>query len=310
MTDPRPPLTDQDISAVLDGEADTDTVERVHADPAAGARLDAFRAVSQGVAARPVDPLPTDTVDQLIGSALAEAGAPSTPTDDPDAASTERVTPLAPPPGRKGTPVPRWLVAAAVVVLVAVGLGLVWSGTRGGDDGDLASSTAQTTTPSALNDQAGEGTASQGRAAPDAGGSADAESPEAAVPGATTPTTSGSGDGLPDFGTLPIIDLGRSADLDALQESLADRFPIDRATVAADERPAPESLARCATLMMQVFELDTGPRAVGLAQLGSRTLVVYEFEAPSVRDGRPTTFVTANDPDSCDAALSFERTPN
>lgn len=310
MTNPPPPITDEDLSAVLDGEADVETIERVQADPAARARLEAFRVASHGLGARTVTPLPAHTVDQLIGRALAEAEAPSASTGPPSSARVadpdEVVTPLAP-PRRKGARVPSWLVAAAVVVLVAIGLGLVWAGTQRNGDDDLASSSVQTSAPT--QERSNEDRAAEDGAASGGNDSSQGEAPGAALPG-SDPTSVPGANADPSFGGLPLVDLGRAPNLAALREAVAEGFPAGAPTVTDSDRPSPEAVTRCGNLMMQIFELEQAPRAVGLAQVGSQTLLVYNFEAPSVRDGRPTTFVTANDLDSCDAAFTFEREPN
>lgn len=129
-----PPIDDELVNAVLDGEADDATVARVREDPALAARLAELRAVAEAVA-EPVTPLSPEAVDQLVATALEAAG----PRDE-----------LAQRRSRRGwqNPVARWAVAAAVVLVAAGGAALaslddgreqVAQLTTGGDDADTES---------------------------------------------------------------------------------------------------------------------------------------------------------------------------
>lgn len=129
-----PPIDDELVNAVLDGEADDATVARVREDPALAARLAELRAVAQAVA-EPVTPLSPEAVDQLVATALEAAG----PRDE-----------LAQRRSRRGwqNPVARWAVAAAVVLVAAGGAALaslddggeqVAQLITGGDDADTES---------------------------------------------------------------------------------------------------------------------------------------------------------------------------
>src|SRR4051812_6395945 len=73
MTDHLPPLSDEDLSAALDGEAPPEVVARIAADPGAQARSAALAAVRNAVAEQP-DPLRAAAVDELIVGALAAVG--------------------------------------------------------------------------------------------------------------------------------------------------------------------------------------------------------------------------------------------
>ena len=108
MNDPLSPLSDEDLSAVIDGEASPAVIARVEADPRAQARLTALREAIARLQAEPAAPLDQKTVDRLITRALSPA---------PDGLSS--------PPSRAGrrTP-PSWLVAAVVLACMAIGLGL------------------------------------------------------------------------------------------------------------------------------------------------------------------------------------------
>lgn len=302
-----PPLTDEDLSAVIDGEADAPLVARVDADPAAQQRLQAMRAAAEALRATPVPGLDPSTIDSLIGRAISEGAQPE-PTASNDAGSAT-VTPLAPPRSASGTG-PRWLAAAAIVVLVAVGLALVWTGTRGSEE-----DTAAVTSTEASADQgagrAGEGSgpadpddgvATEDSASEDSAGEAPqpGDTPEAVPPGpvGSDPFTPGDPGGVPSLGSFDTIT--------DLREALRDDFPSG-APSSTDIAQDQALVDRCDLLMQEVFSLPADARAVGVAEVDGEDLLVYEYDAPSQRDGSPTTFVTANEPDSCDALLSFER---
>lgn len=290
MTDPRPPLSDDDLSALLDGEAAPDVAARVRDDPAAAARLEALRAAATAIHDLPVTPLPAATVDDLVGRALAAADGAATgpaPDDDPDAV----VAPLRP---RGGASVPRWLVAAAVVLLVAVGLSLVWSGR---DDRTETASTPPSAQDQASEEALDEDGAGDGDGATSGGVQSEevpAATPDQAIPGRGTEVT----------------DLGEFATLDDLRTSLARAFPTDRAAVDGAAAPSAAAVLRCQQLMTEVFVLEGEPTHIGQATVDGDPYLVYEFDAVSATDGTtPTTFLTVNDPTSCDAERSFERTP-
>lgn len=296
MTDPTPPLSDEDLSAVLDGEATPDVVARVQADPRARARLDAFRRVATSVGRAPVDPLAPSTVDDLVARALAEASGPAAATYPPPTGDPV-VTPLAPPRGNR--PAPRWLVAAAIVALVAIGLGLVWSGTNDGDADTLAGSG----TPNGADEaDGGAESASDASESPDEPLESEGPGVGAQPANPAVPTTTAAGDD--DL----VGDLGTFADADELRTALARSFPsastLTRGTIDRDDA----SLARCDQLNREVFEIDDGPTETAVATVDGDELFVFEYERVSFADETtPTTVVTAVAPDTCDQVLTFER---
>lgn len=300
MTDPTPPLSDEDLSAVLDGEATPDVVARVQADPQARARLDAFRAVATSIGRAPVDPLAPSTVDDLVARALAEASSPAAATYPPPTGDPV-VTPLAPPRGDRSAP--RWLVAAAIVALVAIGLGLVWSGTNDDDTDTLA---GDTSTSAESSDGAGGGEGSASDSAESSEEPTASEGPDGDVgqqpanPAVPTTTIDGDEDLVGDLGTF--------ADADELRTALARSFPpasaLSRGTIARDDA----SLARCDQLNREVFEIDDGPTETAVATVDGDRVFVFEYERVSFADETtPTTVVTAVAPDTCDQLLTFER---
>src|SRR5699024_3193844 len=126
--EPDNPFSDEELSSILDGEADAARVERVEADERARIRLEEWRrgtARGRGAAG----PRPPGEVDgRAIGRAAADAAPAGAPIST--LARPSRSSPRGP---------PRPLVAAVVVVLAAIGLGLIWSGTRVTDGDNTAS---------------------------------------------------------------------------------------------------------------------------------------------------------------------------
>lgn len=292
MTDPTQPLTDEDLSAVVDGEATPDVVARVQADPSARARLEAFRAAATSIGQTPVPPLDPTTVDGLIARAIHES---EEVAPEPDSAHDAVVAPL--PSRRGGRGAPPWLVAAGIAVLVAIGLGLVWSGTRSDPTDTVASgSSADSAEESAAVDRGeAEVTGEDGR---ETDGDASAgEQPTLEGPGST-----------PSDGAAGVDDLGPFADADALRSALATAFPpADQLTVSTT--PADDaSLVRCDQLSRAVLEITGGPTRQALATVAGDPVFVFEYERASFADETtPTTVVTAVAPASCDQLLTFER---
>lgn len=287
MTSEPPPLTDEELSAVLDGEADPDIAARAQVEPAARARLDELRAVRLALGRAPLPALHRTTIDGLIARALDESDQPV----------------VAPPVSRSGhTATPRWLVAAAIVALVAVGLGLVWSGRDRGND-------VSTTASGQLSnrDKSGAGGGADGKAQGQSSPERSSGSPRGGQ------TDAAAADGTPRSELSPqstaVIELGEYRTLSDLRAALKTSFPTDSPSANGLEAPSQATVERCAALMTQVFQLPNPAGHIGRARVAGRDVLVYEFEAPSARDGAATTFITVNEPQTCDAQLSFERTP-
>jgi hypothetical protein len=296
MTD-HPAPTDEDLSLALDGAADDDLLARIEADPAARARLDRMRRAAALVAA-PVAPLDDEVVDGLISTAV-------------DA-------PVAPPrPARRPSGAAPWLVAAAVILLMAVGLSLVWAG-RGADD-DQASATFQDKTAETA------GASSDGE--PDSSfGSQEGTGAGMAAGGHGAPTTTAS----PTASTaadLPILYLGSYASGDALREATATSFadawkasgsPLSydtgapRSDEASSARAVPRAptdaaIDRCAQQLQVTLSTEAPPIQTGYARVDGKDVLAYEFATPSARTGKETTLVAAVGVDACDAVVIFER---
>lgn len=278
MTSPTP-FSDEELSAAIDGDLDADRSAALEADPIARERRDALAAAAQAVARR-VDPLDPAVVDGLIAGAL-------------DA-------PLAPAAPRRGSRGPQpWLVAAVVAVLVAVGLGLVWSG-RNADQEQRASFDTVGASIGAEDSGAAKGDG--------ADASSSASEMESGAPTTTAPPASA----LP-----PAVALGEFASGDDLRSALAEAFPTaDAATTTSGEvgtessvlaPPPAGALERCGDQLEVTLDLDDPPTRTGYATVDGRAVLVYEFDAPSFADGTPTTLVAAVGQDACDQVVIFQR---
>lgn len=298
MTDFPTSLSDEELSAILDGEAGPQIADRLSGDPAAQARLQELTA-ARDLIRTPVEPLDAATVDQLVAGAIAAGGAPATHAGG-GALDDQVVAPLAPRSTRRAPT--QFLVAAAVVAMVAVGLALVWSGTRVSDEPtETATELPDTADPNGARDR--------GTSNDDAGGSAEAEPAE--VP-----------DDAPDgHGAVPstipadeaeeaaeLVDLGHFRSENDLRNELRAAFPPGAGTVPDDEAPSVASVDRCTEQARTILgdEVDGEPTGQGLAVLDARDTLVFEFAATSVT-GEPTTLVSVVDLQTCDLVLNFYR---
>ncbi len=261
--DPRDPTDGTDdelVSAVLDGEASADEVARVRSDPALAARLEEFRRAAAALAAQP--PLPAAERRALLDRALDDTAdgrdlAPGTPPPGP-------VAPPGPRRPRRLPPAP--LVAAAVIVLVAVGVALILTG-QGGDTN--RASTKQSS-------GAATDTGAASRAAPGDASAAGGVGPHG-LPETASPTTTAGG------AAPPVPYLGTFADGDQLRSALA---PLDPAQLQPSSpppstaAPAPYTsaqLQRCAQVP-RGYEPQLGPPlAYAQADVAGDRVVVISF---------------------------------
>ncbi len=269
MNDPLPPLSDEDLSAVIDGEAGPGLLARVEADPRAQARLVTLRRAIAGLQGDPVIPLDQATVDQLIARALAPAAA--------------EVTAL-PPRASRRTP-PSWLVAAAVVACMAIGLGLV------------------------LSDRSNSGTTTIAASDQKSSGSADLESEAGAPSGPHDLATTVSGNGYE--AAIDTVELGSFATDDALRNALKEQFPGQN-TATTGSASAPGSLTdlqvtRCQTQVQNVLSITAEPTHVGQALVAGAAVLVYEFPASSITGSTPVPIVAAVTVETCAQVFTFQR---
>lgn len=312
MTD-RAPITDEDLSEHLDRRAAPDVAARIAADPNAQVRLEALRNASRALADTPIRPLDGATVDQLVSRALLASDDQGTPDGDHPATA---VTAL--PSGPKAADAfggdvasgglaltahqarrmpPTWLVAAAVILVVALGIGLVVSGrdTRGNDQAVKTAATESTAGNQGSASNSTDATSSDAAAAGQA-------SEHGAASGAAPSTTQG-----PAFSAARAVDLGTFATPRALRTALADRFPDAPATASSGGAPATTALQRCGTQVAVTLNLKSDPLRVGYATVEGRQVLVYEFASTSFTDQTPTTLIAAVGNQSCDPVVTFER---
>jgi len=287
MTDDHTPTTDELASADLDGEVTPDEHARVESDPLLRARREELRSASAALTT-PVPPLDPSVLDEVVRRAMdeadvADAGAAALTTTGPVRSLPERRARRGPPP---------FLVAAAVVALVAIGLAVVLSSrsrtqsslagkATAGDTGDKSASAG--------------GSAAERRAvpaAPDATGGPTGEAPSAALD----------------------RDLGEFASADALREALRARFPAP-APVAGQgtTRPATSfsqtQVDRCTGViearderLRQKDRLHVAP-----ATIRGEPVLVLEYRTTAVVGKGPTTRVVAVGIAACEDRINFER---
>lgn len=307
MTEPLPPLSDEDLSAALDGMAGPDVEARIQADPSALARLGALRAASEAIGDAPT--VGPEAFDALIIRAI-EVG-----TDPAADARTEDATVVTPPTTPDGVVTPlaprrrvsagaqRWLVAAAVVALVAIGLGLVYSGTR-----DNRTQTAATGIQQDRNAASGETDATASR--DDGKESSGAEANDHAFDAA--PGQSGA-EAVPELEAdamepADLHQLGSFEDVSSLRTMLRAGFPQDAPTVEGD-RPNNAAVTRCNDFIQTVLgdvSLSPDPDEVGQATVDGDEYLIYEFSVTDNADVG-SKLITAAEPQSCDLLFTFVR---
>jgi hypothetical protein len=281
-----PTPTDEELSLVLDGEAGDELVARVEGDPAARARLEELRRTTDALRASSVPPLADGAVDDLVATALDTPIAPGRPA----APARSRAVP--------------WLVAASVLILVAVGLTLVWSGRSADDEQAGGARSSDATAEAALTESAPQGDASAGASAPLGGH------------GSPTTTPSAQSSRTAD---LPVPYLGAYASGDELRAATATSFaaaaevtstataPGTGSTTKASSAPTDAAVDRCAQQLQVTLNLKAPPTGAGYATVDGRDVVAYEFPATSARDGKDTTLVAAVGVAACDQVVIFER---
>jgi hypothetical protein len=234
---------DELVSAYVDGEATPEEVAAVEADPHLLARVEVLRAVARAVASAPVAPAPEDARETSIAAALAAAG------------SHAEVTDLAAVRARR--PLRVLSIAAAVLIALAIGAGLLAQANR-----DSTSSSAAKTSA------AGSGASSSSSS------SAAADERAAADQAAPTPNT---------FGALAAPDLGDYDDAAVLVAAAKGRLDATKSTggspsaagPAAGSATAPQDSAAAGGA-----EAATCPRPVDVV-----------FEGVARLDGAPVTVV-------------------
>jgi len=264
MSDATNDSTDELLSADLDGETTPAEHDRIAADPERRSRQAELGSASRLAGQKP-PALDTAMVDDSISRAL-------------DALPTNDVGPLIHrrEPGRRRSarsgPVP-WLVAAAAVLLGAIGLRLII--------------TAKPPSQRAAKSTAGA-----------AHRSGTTTTPLSSAPEAAS--------------AAPLASLGDFASSAALRSALAARTPPARSTTSADRSPKLSAGQgdRCATVIeaRNPQLLRSNRRAVVSATIAGESVLVLEYQARAVTgSARQTTRVIAMGAAACDERLDFER---
>jgi hypothetical protein len=319
MTDPPEPLTDEYLSASLDGEATSPegeasapddasarpAVDRIASDPAAAARHEQLREAAR-VIGRDVAPLADEVVDDLVTEALASADQDQDDNADPD--PEDVAVPVR--TGRRRSGPPLWSVAAALVVLVALGLSLIYRGTSGDRHGETA--TTASTQPATATESAASPTSSvSGSKARSKSNTTDgaATNFDAVNPDATGPQLSGSGSSpVPQAKQVapkgPVLDLGEYASKDALRQATRKGFP-KALPLRHSVQVSLAQVVRCAGL------IDNSPLPVrqritqAAATVDGTAVLVYQYKATPSSSGAPRTLIVTMGPAACDPELVF-----
>jgi hypothetical protein len=278
MTQEPDELLDELLSADLDGETSPQEHDRIESDPELRSRRDALRAAAL-IAAQPPSPLPPATVDRMVQRAIDEAHG----EDRHSRASVRSFSSSQSARARwRQTPA---LVAAVVVLLVAIGIGLIV--------------TAPSRQPS--------DTASRGLASQEANKSAGATGDQG------SPTSTGSRSGASEGPTGTPNNLGF---LGSFTSSTALRSALEAKLPSIQPVPAPAGFHvsagqadRCSAVIEAREPTLTRPNRLTTvaASLGGEPLVVLEYRARAVTSARTTTRVVALGAAACDEVLNFER---
>lgn len=289
MSDFEPTPDDLVVSAVLDGVASPDEVERVGADPVLTARLARFRSVAAAVGA-PVAPVDRAVREAHLTRALAEAVPAGMAGPPPPPPATPPQSPPAGPPidlaaaraRRHHRPrhVAVLSAAAVVVLLVAVAAFLTRAADPGGGGGDdevaatdrpTFESSADSGAEAAVQVDPRPGSATPSPDAPVAGpASTVAEAPAADSAGSAGAAESALG--------APLPDLGRFTEAAALVTRVRLELASGARDLATDE-PCRDDFAVPVMLL-------------GRASVGGAEGLVYVETAPSV--GRRVWLVAAD----------------
>lgn len=255
MTDqaPHPHLDDEDLSALLDGEAgDERSVAHLASCSSCGARHQALAGARDALRSAAVAPLAGAVLDRLVSAALeAPAEAPTPAPVVPIDRSRARGRRLSSPP-------PAWLLGAVASIAVLAGLaGLLRAG--GGDDDD------RSLTDSALpaEESAGDDAFAEGGVENEAAAAVD-----------------------PELVTADLGDIGDAAALTAaLDAPNAQAFAAGRAVAGDDTSSDADEAAPAAPTTLVGPTAGAGGRvAAGAAPAGTRAQCRAEAEAAG--DGR------------------------
>lgn len=270
---PDEPLDDL-LSADVDGETSPAEHARIESDPELRSRREALKAAAT-VAALPPTPLAPAVVDRIVEHAMDGSradGGRAAPVRSASSGSRARARWRQPPV----------LVAAAVVLLGAIGIGLIVTAPSGRHRTDTSASAAKGLTTD-------KAAGAEGR-------------------GVSPPSTRAGGSGSTDQNAVAF--LGRFASVGELRAALQTTLPPVASAPAPEGSQVSSGQAdRCATVVEARDPALTRPNrqtTVG-ASLAGRPLVVLQYRARAVKSGRQTTRVVALGAAACDEILDIER---
>lgn len=224
MSDFEPTPDDLTVSAVLDGVASSEEIERVAADPRLASRLAQFRVVAEAVGG-PVPLVDTTVREAHLARALAEGTSAAAPPPPPPPPPPPETVDLAAARARRRTQ-PRYvaiLSAAAVLVLVvAAGAFLLQAGNSGGGGDAEVAATDQAPVESSGGTRADAAVPFEPDADADAG---TAPEPNSTAGGPATTIAGGSATESALDPTLP--DLGRFSKADDLVTRVRAELVLD-----------------------------------------------------------------------------------
>lgn len=288
MTNTPPPLTDEDLSAYLDDEVSPEVRARIEGDPKARERAQVLGRARDALRVAPVAPLSDDVVDSMIGRAIQELDSPDDAPVAPPASIQQR---------RRGrtSQSATWMVAASVVALVAIGIGLIWSGVESTETTDTADVAADAPT--------------------DTEGQAARQSPEAVEEGATADAIF---EERPAASLEPaqVVDLGSHDSDAALRRSLAGGFAPDADPVPADEvateaalAPTPITVGQLDSCIQQLgvrHGHDAEITDVGVAGVDDERYLVFDMVVEDDEAGDHLVAVVSVD-HGCSPLITFYR---
>jgi hypothetical protein len=327
MTDATPRPDDEIVSAVLDGEATADERALVEADPEAQARLAELRAARDQVAA-PVA-VPPAVREQAVAAALdlfdqlAPEAPPTSRPPGPDwvpgvardgsgaaPTSSDPAAPAAPSSGdelaarraaRSGGRSGRWLVAAAAVVVLVLGVGAVVRSMSSRGETVASSSLGADEKFESVGDASeggNEPAAPQEQTDEDRGPVTTSTAPAPVVPTTTAPSTTTFAVASTDLGNVPTVGQLRDRMLEVVDQTP----PLDLGRSELDTAGgALASVVPCAATALPADPELGALLAVATADLQGQPVSVLAFSVDRQRfpAANGTVRIYAFDPASC-----------
>ncbi len=277
MTDEPDDSIDELLSADLDGQTTPDEHRRIEADPELLVRRNGLRLAARTVGSSP-PPLDPVLVDSIIDRTLARFDRVGVdPIEGVEAPTRRSATP------RRSNP---WLVAAVVMLVAGIGIGLIATAGPSKRKGVTATGDVRSRPES------------KSANARDAAGSA-----------ATTTAASSRRDSLSER-TPTVGFIGTYASPTALRSALRSKLPPVRQSEAPEVfRLSPGQADRCSTVLeaRDPRLRRSNRRAAVTAGIAGEPLLVLEYRAQTVGGTRTSTRIIAVGVAACDERLNFER---